>query len=288
MSGSAGARRAASPAPVPAAAAAAAAAELAEQVAAAQQQQATGAAGAPGGVHPAASAVGDVVVHAPLPASGVHTSGVALPSATVGTINGNVAGIMSGSVGDSAALEVVRQLLVLQTQQAATALAQQQTAHAQQAAAQAQMAAVLAAQMAQQERAAEAALAQQRRAGAGSPPTFTGTQNRGVEVYTFLGAMESWFATAHMDDVGADAERVVVAASQLRGSAQLWWHALRAQVQLGYPPPGRPSRKQSPNSTNHKRRRAGPDSSCGSCSRRTTATCRMYTRGSGSLSDAAR
>lgn len=78
------------------------------------------------------------------------------------------------------------------------------------------------------ELAAAEALAQQRRASAGPPPTFNGMRtNDELAVNTWLDAMESWFALAHVD-VDADAERIEIAAAALRGSAQQWWAATRA------------------------------------------------------------
>jgi hypothetical protein len=78
------------------------------------------------------------------------------------------------------------------------------------------------------ELAAAEALAQQRRAGAGPTPTFDGTRNGDeLTVNTWLDAMESWFALAHVDP-DADAERIEIAVASLRGSAQQWWAATRA------------------------------------------------------------
>jgi len=82
--------------------------------------------------------------------------------------------------------------------------------------------------MANAELAAAEALAQQRRAGAGSTPTFHGTKaGDELAVNTWLDAMESWFALAHVD-IDADAERIEIAVASLRGSAQQWWAATRA------------------------------------------------------------
>jgi len=78
------------------------------------------------------------------------------------------------------------------------------------------------------ELAAAEALAQQRRASAGPSPTFEGTRsNDELAVNTWLDAMESWFALAHVD-IDADAERIEIAVASLRGSAQQWWAATRA------------------------------------------------------------
>jgi hypothetical protein len=78
------------------------------------------------------------------------------------------------------------------------------------------------------ELAAAEALAQQRRASAGPPPTFNGTRtNDELAVNTWLDAMESWFALAHVD-IDADGERIEIAVASLRGSAQQWWAATRA------------------------------------------------------------
>lgn len=78
------------------------------------------------------------------------------------------------------------------------------------------------------ELAAAEALAQQRRAGAGPPPTFNGMRtNDELAVNTWLDAMESWFALAHVD-ADADSERIEIIAASLRGSAQQWWAATRA------------------------------------------------------------
>jgi hypothetical protein len=78
------------------------------------------------------------------------------------------------------------------------------------------------------ELAAAEALAQQRRAGAGPTPTFQGTTSGDeLAVNTWLDAMESWFALAHVDN-DADAERTEIAVASLRGSAQQFWAAMRA------------------------------------------------------------
>jgi hypothetical protein len=78
------------------------------------------------------------------------------------------------------------------------------------------------------ELAAADSLAQQRRAGAGPPPLFHGVRGGDeLAVNTWLDALESWFALAHVD-VDADAERIEVAAASLRGAAQQWWAAMRA------------------------------------------------------------
>ena len=78
------------------------------------------------------------------------------------------------------------------------------------------------------ELAAAEALAQQRRAGAGPTPPFHGTKaGDELAVNTWLDALESWFALAHVDS-DADAERIEVAVAALRGSAQQWWAATRA------------------------------------------------------------
>ena len=82
--------------------------------------------------------------------------------------------------------------------------------------------------MANAELAAAEALAQQRRAGAGPAPTFHGTKAADeLAVNTWLDAMESWFALAHVD-IDADAERIEIAVASLRDSAQQWWAATRA------------------------------------------------------------
>ena len=75
--------------------------------------------------------------------------------------------------------------------------------------------------------AAAEALAQQRRAGAGPPPLFRG-QSRDIAVHTWLIALERWFENAHIDAVGADVERIEVASSALRDTAQTWWAAALA------------------------------------------------------------
>ena len=78
------------------------------------------------------------------------------------------------------------------------------------------------------ELAAAEALAQQRRSSAGPAPTFDGVRaNDELAVLTWLDAMESWFALAHVD-IDADAERIEIAMASLRGSAQQWWAATRA------------------------------------------------------------
>ena len=78
------------------------------------------------------------------------------------------------------------------------------------------------------ELAAAEALAQQRRASAGPPPTFNGERGHDeLAVCTFLDAMESWLALAHVDR-DADAERIEITVASLRGSAQQWWAATRA------------------------------------------------------------
>jgi hypothetical protein len=78
------------------------------------------------------------------------------------------------------------------------------------------------------ELAAAEALAQQRRASAGPPPTFNGARtNDELAVSTWLDAMESWFTLAHVDS-DADAERIEIAMASLRDSAQQWWAATRA------------------------------------------------------------
>lgn len=78
------------------------------------------------------------------------------------------------------------------------------------------------------ELAAAEALAQQRRASAGPPPTFNGARTADeLAVCTWLDAMESWFALAHVD-ADADAERIEIAVAALRDSAQQWWAATRA------------------------------------------------------------
>lgn len=78
------------------------------------------------------------------------------------------------------------------------------------------------------ELAAAEALAQQRRAGAGPAPTFHGTKpDDELAVNTWLDALESWFALAHVD-IDADAERIEVAVAALRGPVQKWWASTRA------------------------------------------------------------
>jgi hypothetical protein len=81
--------------------------------------------------------------------------------------------------------------------------------------------------------AAAEALAQQRRAGAGPPPLFHGARGGDdLAVNTWLDALESWFALAHID-VDSDAERIEVAVASLRGAAQQWWAATRANDAAG-------------------------------------------------------
>ena len=75
--------------------------------------------------------------------------------------------------------------------------------------------------------AAAEALAVQRRAGAGTPPLFRG-QARDIAVHTWLIALERWFENAHIETVGADGERIEVATSALRDTAQTWWAAALA------------------------------------------------------------
>lgn len=86
------------------------------------------------------------------------------------------------------------------------------------------------------ELAAADALAQSRRAGAGPAPLFHGMA-RDIAVHTWLIALERWFEVAHIEAIGADAERIEVASAALRGSAQAWWEATRsadaAQVAAG-------------------------------------------------------
>ena len=78
------------------------------------------------------------------------------------------------------------------------------------------------------ELAAAEALAQQRRAGAGPAPTFHGAMpDDELAVNTWLDALESWFALAHVD-IDADAERIEVAVAALRGPVQKWWASTRA------------------------------------------------------------
>lgn len=116
----------------------------------------------------------------------------------------------AGGGGAPDALALFAQLLQQQQLQAYAAQAQQalSTANAELAAAE--------------------ALAQQRRAGAGPAPTFHGTKAADeLAVNTWLDAMESWFALAHVD-VDADAERIEIAVASLRDSAQQWWAATRA------------------------------------------------------------
>lgn len=71
-------------------------------------------------------------------------------------------------------------------------------------------------------------LAQLRRAGAGAIPLFSGARSGNeLAVNTWLDALESWFALAHID-TSADAERIEVLGAALRDSAQQWWAATRA------------------------------------------------------------
>lgn len=78
------------------------------------------------------------------------------------------------------------------------------------------------------ELAAADALAQQRRAGAGPAPTFEGrSDDDELAVLSWLEALESWFALAHVD-IDADAERIETAVAALRGAAQRWWANTRA------------------------------------------------------------
>jgi hypothetical protein len=46
-------------------------------------------------------------------------------------------------------------------------------------------------------------------------------------VHTWLISLERWFEIAHIGPVGADAERIEVAAAALRGPAQTWWESTR-------------------------------------------------------------
>ena len=115
------------------------------------------------------------------------------------------------------------QILHHQALQAAAALAQQEAARR------------------SAELAAAESLAQQRRAAAGAAPLFHGLA-RDIAVHTWLISLERWFESAHIvTDAGgeADAERIEVAATALRGSAQTWWEATRAadatQVAAGQP-----------------------------------------------------
>ena len=76
--------------------------------------------------------------------------------------------------------------------------------------------------------AAAESLAQQRKSSAGLPPTFNGERNNDeLAVNTWLDGMESWFIHAHVD-IDANTERIEIAMSALRGSAQQWWAATRA------------------------------------------------------------
>jgi hypothetical protein len=115
------------------------------------------------------------------------------------------------------------QILHQQALQAAAALAQQEAARR------------------SAELAAAESLAQQRRAAAGAAPLFHGLA-RDIAVHTWLISLERWFESAHIaTDAGgeADAERIEVAATALRGPAQTWWEATRAadaaQVAAGQP-----------------------------------------------------
>ena len=77
------------------------------------------------------------------------------------------------------------------------------------------------------ESAAADALAQQRRVGAGPAPLFHG-KLQDIAVHTWLITLERWFESAHIDAVGADAERIEVAAGALRDAAATWYAAMRA------------------------------------------------------------
>lgn len=77
------------------------------------------------------------------------------------------------------------------------------------------------------ESAAADALAQQRRVGAGPAPLFHG-KLQDIAVHTWFITLERWFESAHIDAVGADAERLEVAAGALRDAAATWWAAMRA------------------------------------------------------------
>jgi hypothetical protein len=59
------------------------------------------------------------------------------------------------------------------------------------------------------------------RATAGAAPFFFGKTNN-IEVHRWIIAMERWFDTAEVVD---EAERLKIAASQFRDSAQSWWNA---------------------------------------------------------------
>lgn len=116
-----------------------------------------------------------------------------------------------GAAGDvGPVMAALQTLLRQQAAQAAATLAQQELAR---------VAAELAAVEAQAT--ATAALAQQRRAGAGQPPTFRG-QTRSIEVHTWLNSLERWFDNAH---IAADDERIEAAVAALRDTAQAWWTA---------------------------------------------------------------
>ena len=139
----------------------------------------------------------------------LQAAATAAASAAAAAVN-NAANQPAPAVGgapDATALLV--QLLQQQQLQAVALQAQQALAHA------------------NAEVAAADALAQQRRAGAGAPPLFTGVRGGDeLAVNTWLDALESWFALAHIE-TDADAERIEVAAAAMRGAAQQWWTATR-------------------------------------------------------------
>lgn len=115
-----------------------------------------------------------------------------------------------GGAGAPDATALLVQLLQQQQLQAVALQAQQALAHA------------------NAELAAADALAQQRRAGAGAPPLFSGVRGGDeLAINTWLDALESWFNVAHVDS-GADEERIEIAAASMRGAAQQWWTATRA------------------------------------------------------------
>jgi hypothetical protein len=70
------------------------------------------------------------------------------------------------------------------------------------------------------------AYTQRCRAAAGSAPQFMGQTNC-IAVHQWVIEMERWFKVAHIaaDD---DEDRLVTAASVLRGAAQIWWTAKEA------------------------------------------------------------
>jgi hypothetical protein len=110
-----------------------------------------------------------------------------------------------GGVGNDALAQAIIAMLAQQQLQAQAALAESQAARA------------------SAQAAAYEALSQQRRAGAGPPPLFLG-QSNSIEVHRWVIALERWFTVAYIA-ANDDEERLIVAPSVLRDSAQIWWTA---------------------------------------------------------------